>query len=138
MINEGYHNLTSRERQSYTEKVRQSYTKTVRQNNRVIGAALRRAAMLLCMIIMGVGGAKAEETELTTGTDNGCLTISADQFSGINETSILRIYETADGEIYIATTWSWTPMYTPNGHILSGSSFYNSTKKSIELKEVIS
>ena len=60
MINEGYHNLTSRERQSYTEKVRQSNTKSVRQNNRVIGAALRRAAMLLCMIIMGIGGTKGQ------------------------------------------------------------------------------
>ncbi len=53
MINEGYHNLTSRERQSKT--IGQSNAKSVRQNNRVIGAALRRAAMFLCMIIMGIG-----------------------------------------------------------------------------------
>ncbi len=106
--------------------VRQEYKRTT-------AAAIRRAALFLCLILMGVGGAKAEETELTTGWADNCFIISADQFSGINETSILRIYESADAEIYIATNWNWTPMYTGNGHIYSGSSYYNSSKGCMEL-----
>ena len=95
--------------------------------------SLARRALLLSVFLLSFGSVWGEEVALTTGTDNGCLTISADQFSGINANSILRIYESADAEVYIATNWNWIPLFTSNGHILQGSTYYNSTKKCLEL-----
>ena len=135
MINEGYHNSTSRERQSYTEKVRQSYSKTVRQNNRVIGAALRRTAMLLCMIIMGIGGAKAEETEIATSyfpqdPGSGNQQIPSSEFADATVGMVFRVYTietSSDKWIYISNPSNWGAVFGGTTDLYTNTSYYKGT-----------
>jgi len=71
----------------------------------------RRALLLLSVLMMSVGNVRGAETELTITYDNGCMTVSAAQFSTATTSSVLRIYETADVKLYVADIDWWGAIF---------------------------
>ncbi len=71
----------------------------------------RRALLLLSVLMMSVGNVRGAETELTITYDNGCMTVSAAQFSTATTSSVLRIYETADAKLYVADIDWWGAIF---------------------------
>ena len=101
--------------ESNNTSVKQEYKRTT-------AAAIRRAALLLYLILMGVGGAKAEEVELwsgnSTNSDIHIQNLTEDQKSAIVVGASLHVYFVEARKLWIST---------PNWEAIFSSASYETT-----------
>ncbi len=127
--------------ESHTHGSQENHTTAGHPSRRLPSSQILKTLLLTALLLAGWGSsAVAVETELTLGSGDGCIIVDKAAFSDAQVGYVLRIYETADAQLYVADKDWWQTVFSDfdlnheNRHVYKPiGQYWNSDKSCVEL-----